>query len=366
MFKAADKWLLPYLIRPRPPIPENGYLLICICDHFEPLHATDKAGALERTGFWNERLPQLSAEFEETMGSPLRWSFFYPIEQYDADIVEDIAKLCRKGCGEVEVHLHHDNDSDEHMAEALAEGKNKFREHGLLGSDSDGTAQFGFVHGNWALCNSRADGRRCGVSNELKVLLDAGCYADFTMPAVPDPCQTRIVNSIYYAAPTSRPRAADTGTPAKVGVAPPSDKLLMVQGPLGLNWSRRKFGVLPRIDNADLTRANPPTKERLTIWRNQCVHVEGRTEWSIVKLHTHGAYPENNQTLLGRQMTEFGREIAIFQKQHAGWKVLFVTSRELANIVHAAEAGKTGNPLEFRDFAVSPPPLGSVKEEAVP
>ena len=44
---------------------------------------------------------------------------------------------------------------------------------------------YAFIHGNWSLCNSRPDGRYCGVNNELDVLRETGCYADFTLPSAP-------------------------------------------------------------------------------------------------------------------------------------------------------------------------------------
>jgi hypothetical protein len=62
-------------------------------------------------------------------------------------------------------------------------------EHGLLARDDRDQIRFGFVHGNWALNNSHPDGKHCGVVNELQVLLDWGCYADFTFPSAPDPTQ---------------------------------------------------------------------------------------------------------------------------------------------------------------------------------
>src|SRR5438132_607974 len=62
--------------------------------------------------------------------------------------------------------------------------------HGLLARDrTTGALGYGFIHGNWALCNSRPDGRWCGVNNELEILRATGCYADFTMPSAPHPTQ---------------------------------------------------------------------------------------------------------------------------------------------------------------------------------
>ena len=37
-------------------------------------------------------------------------------------------------------------------------------------------------------------------------------------------------------------------------------------GPLGLDLTRRKFGLVPRIENSDLTKANPPTIQRWHRW----------------------------------------------------------------------------------------------------
>lgn len=91
---------------------------------------------------------------------------------------------------------------------------------------------YGFIHGNWALGNSRPDGRCCGVNNELNVLRETGCYADFTLPSFPSPTQTRKINSIYYAVNRpERPKAHDTGR--DVGTGPPPEKGL--RGP-SLSW----------------------------------------------------------------------------------------------------------------------------------
>ncbi len=43
-------------------------------------------------------------------------------------------------------------------------------DHGLLEKDATGRISNGLIHGNWALDNSRPDGRWCGVNNEISVL----------------------------------------------------------------------------------------------------------------------------------------------------------------------------------------------------
>ncbi|WP_442975509.1 hypothetical protein, partial [Salmonella enterica] len=91
-----------------------------------------------------------------------------------------------------------------------------------------GQAQWGFIHGNWALDNSHPNGWCCGIDNELIVLREEGCYVDYTLPAAPDPCQTRTINQIYYAAddPT-KPKSHDTGVRVKVGGQPSGDLMII-------------------------------------------------------------------------------------------------------------------------------------------
>ena len=191
---------------------------------------------------------------------------------------------------------------------------------------------------------------RCGVRNELRVLRDAGCFADLTLPSAPSRTQTRTINSIYYGTSTGAAKSHDLGVPARVGAGPSGD-LLLVQGPLGLNWAWRKFGVLPRIDNADLTAANPPTLDRLKLWLDLQIHVQGRPEWVFVKLHTHGAPSPNREMLLGEPMRRFHASLARFiAEQPDRFALHYVTARELVNMVHAAEDGKFGSPGAYRDY----------------
>src|SRR5262249_16263221 len=146
--------------------------------------------------------------------------------------------------------------------------------HGLLSRDHQtGEIRFGFIHGNWALDNSHPEGRWCGVNNELDVLRETGCYADFTLPAYPHLPQTPKINSIYYGVDDPcRPCSHNTG--ADVGSGPkPENALMLIQGPLLFNWTSRKKGVLPRIENACLQGNQPPSSDRLDLWLKARVQV---------------------------------------------------------------------------------------------
>ena len=82
------------------------------------------------------------------------------------------------------------------------------------------------------------------INNELVLLRELGCYADFTLPSAPSDTQTRTINSIYYA--TDDPLRPQVARPWRAGVAvggQASGDLMIVQGPLALNWAQRRAGV---------------------------------------------------------------------------------------------------------------------------
>jgi len=352
-----DKWLFSYILQsfrrrgPRPGAPVH--LILCIADHFEPgVGGAPAEQARDRVKLWIEHYPRLFEQFRDSDGQPPRHTFFYPLEMYQAAEVDALANLCRQGYGEIEVHLHHDND----CAEALRERLNGYKEmlalrHGLLALDRQtGELRYGFIHGNWALDNARPDGRWCGVNNELDILRETGCYADFTLPSAPSPTQTRKINSIYYAVDDPhRPKSHDWGTDVGSGEVP-SDGLMIIQGPLVLNWRRRKWGILPRIENACLQGSQPPTLDRLDAWLRARVQVASRPDWNFVKLHTHGAPEGNQRVLLGEPMREFHRALARKASEDPGFHFHYVTAREMYNLVRAAEAGWQGSVAGARDF----------------
>lgn len=327
-------------------------VFFCIADHFEPAHGdvpleTERA----RVARWVEAYPQMIAGLEDTSGRPPQHTFFFPEEGYRPELLDALADLCKRGFGDVEVHLHHDRDTGTALAERLGHFTDAlFHKHGLLRRDSRGRIAFGFVHGNWALDNARPDGRWCGVNNEITILRNAGCYADFTLPAAPDASQTRTINSIYYAIDDPhRPRSHEYGIPARVGRTAPEGGLLILQGPLDFDMRRRIWAIFPGLENAaiDASDAHQPTAERFATWIDADVTIEGRPEWVFVKVHTHGATEENADVLLGPIMRRFHSDIARAFNDGRRYRLHYVTAYEMATLVKAAEAGLTGNPLDL-------------------
>ncbi len=365
MLKAIDKWLPGYLgsivKRPRR-VDEPRHLIFCVADHFEPLgRGIERGAGLSMVDRWVKTYPDRFASFRDADDRPPQHSIFYPAEEYDRECFDRIGRLCSAGYAEVEVHLHHRDDTADGLTQQLSAFRDTLHtEHGMLGSDSTGAARYGFIHGNWALCNSRPDGDWCGVNEELNILQATGCYADFTFPSAPSPTQPRMVNTLYRARNRpGRPRSHDHGVPIRAadGSGAGSSGLLIVTGPLAFNWQHRKWGILPRVENGDLTGANPPGAKRAALWVRQHIHVLGRPEWVFVKVHTHGCVDANAAVLLGEAMVNLHRDLARHYNDGDRWRLHYVSARELANIVNAAASGASGNPSEYRDFQVFRPQI---------
>lgn len=347
-----QNWIGPYLrsgsvrrtLAESPPVEA----LIAVCDHYEPeCCGASRRTARERVARWVREYPRQFERFRDADGRPPQHTFFFPQDEYRPEYLDELANLCRRGFGDVDVHLHHDADTADALREKLAGFRDALRErHGLLRTDpATGQAAYGFIHGNWALCNSRPDGRWCGVDQELTVLRETGCYADFTLPSAPSPTQTRTINSIYYARDIpGRCKSHDSGIRARVGGAPPVESLLMIQGPLMLDWGRRKLGLLPRLENADIHAGRPATWERLQLWLRARVHVAGRPDVVFVKLHTHGCKDGNIDTWLGGEMQRFHEQLAVAAGRLPGFRFRYVTAWEMAQRVHELEGAGQATP----------------------
>ena len=346
---------------PRPQGPRH--LLFALCDHFEPKRGdAPPLQAAERIRAWEVGYPELARRFRDADGCSPRHSFFYPGEEYDPSYLEALARLARGGYGEVELHLHHDADDEGNLRRTLAEYLRLYAQHGHLARDPDGRPRYAFIHGNWALANSRADGRGCGVDAEIPLLWDTGCYADFTFPSAPVDTQPNVVNQIYWpVGDLGRRRAYEQAERARVGTVR-RDRILMITGPLGLALRRARVPVY--IEAGDITGKLPPSATRVRTWVAQGVHVEGRPEWVFVKTHTHGALERNMPAVLGPGGAALHGALTTGYNDGREWVLHYVTAREMYNIAMAAMAGKSGDPGAYRDYLLPPPPAAGASGQA--
>lgn len=352
-------WILDYLKRPLPRVTDGPvHVMFCFVDHFEPMwHGADLATQRQRVDRWCSDYRAMASRHRDADGRPPQHGFFYPEEEYAEEHLDKLSALCADGFGEIEIHLHHDNDTEQNFRESISRFCRVLQDrHGALSTHpGTGAPAFGFIHGNWCLDNSRADGRWCGINNELVLLRELGCYADFTLPSAPSDTQTSTVNSIYYATDDpGRPKSHDRGVPVHSGGAASGD-LMIVQGPLGLNWRERRMGILPRIENADVRRGCPPTPARVDAWVRTGVHVQGRPDWVFVKVHTHGTQEGDMDTLLGPAADAMHDHLEKRYNDGTRHVLHYVTAREVYNIIKAAEAGCRGNPNDYRDYVLAPP-----------
>lgn len=358
--KNVQIWLGSYLRQRKPAkVPGPVHVMFCFVDHFEPKWGRPSADIeTQRVQAWCERYRTLADRHRDADGVPPQHSFFYPEEEYEVHHLDALQRLCEDGYGEIEVHLHHDNDTADGLREKIQRFTKVLHErHGALPVNKrTGQLEFAFIHGNWALDNSRPDGRWCGVNNEIAVLSELGCYADFTLPSAPSDTQTAKINSIYYATDDHcKPRSHETGVDVAVG-KPASGDLMIVQGPLAFNRHSRKWGLIPRIENSDIRRDHPPSPNRADLWVEQHIHVKGRPEWVFVKVHTHGTQEPDIETLLGAPADAMYTDLERRYNDGQRYVLHYVSAREMVNIIKAAEEGCSGNPHAYRDHLLPPPP----------
>lgn len=363
-------WLPSYIIqsiksKPRIPHGKPVHIMFAITDHFEPSwNRPSVEQELERLNAWVKGYPEAIQWHFDADGKCPQHTWFYPIDEFRPKHLEELAKLCSSGYGEIELHLHHDNDTSDGLRKKIESAKEIFSKYGALtvktqrprNTGEDSIHTYGFIHGNWSLDNSRRDGRWCGVNNELKILAETGCYADFTMPSAPSDTQSKKINSIYYAVDDpDKPKSYNTGIDVEVNKKPSGD-LMIIQGPLCLNWKRRKAFIFPKIENGSITWNNPPTADRVDLWIKQHIHVHSHSDWVFVKVYTHGAQDDNCKAFLGRDGLLDMMYSYLESAYNDGTRYIlhYTTTREMYNIIKAAEAGEDDNPNSYRDYIIPP------------
>ena len=335
------------------------HVIFTIADHFEPAWKANGALDIESQRRRLDEYHKLARKTGEAVtdadGTKFRHTNFYPAEQYDYRLLEQMAAMQAEGLGEVEIHLHHGvekPDTAENLRKSLIEFRDILAEEHLCLSrfDGAGAAKYAFVHGNLALANS-ANGKFCGVDDEMSILQETGCYADFTMPSAPDETQIPVINRIYECAlPLNEKMPHRKGIEVAVFGKQPQLPLIFT-GPLAFNWTRRIKGLpVPRLEDGGLTDNQPTGLARFKRWKSANITVKNRPEWVFVKLYCHGFFDYDQSACIGEKARRFFSEIIENGEKTGDYQVHFASAREAFNLVSAAIDGKTGTPNEFRNY----------------
>jgi len=307
---------------------------VTIADHYEPRwRRADLSTAQVRVALWRAAWPEIASRCKpDSVGNAPRYTFFFPEEEYHPTLMEPLAEMVREEIADVEVHLHHDGEGRQNFVDRISTFcKALHNEHGLM-RKRDGNLTFGFIHGNWALDNSRPDGRLCGLNDEIRVLRDLGCYADFTMPSGDSPTQARLVNTIYYCnGDPDRTKSYDDGVPVTRGGGVDGD-LLIIPGPLGMRWRDR---WLPRLETGELRYGNVATPYRVRRWVDIAPRIGAD---SFVKLYTHGAQERNSAALLSGVL-ETAFNLLVEEANRRGCAVHFVSAWQMYLAIEAVGQG---------------------------
>jgi hypothetical protein len=339
------------MFKPEERVPDQQkHLLFLMVDHYEPGKGADAGSHSDR---WVEKLRPIADRHRDASGRRFQYTWFYPFDEHQESVVKGLTDAARDGYGEVELHWHHPPTISARFPRMLAEALPWFERYGaMISSGPDGRTQFGFIHGLWALDGSQL---RCGVNRELDILFRAGCYADFTFSTAGTISQPRKINAIYYATDTDAPKSYDVGDDVVVG-RPVSDRLMMFEGPLSIDWLRL------RIEYAAVENYVIPSPVRISRWIDTNIHVVGRPEWVFVKVYSHGIQSES--VILDQQLDKMLADLARICERR-GITLHFVTAREAYNVVKAAEDGKTGDAGAYLDYRL-PPPRASAGATAAP
>jgi len=349
--KKIDRWFFSYLkglfqntSKDNQPID----IMLLFVDHFE------LNGHEDRLTAWKIRYPEIASQHVDADGQHPKHTFFYAMDLMHEHELEQLQHLVSDGFGEFELHWHHDHDDQDSFMEKLTNAFKIFHKYGYMKPYKENQmASFSFIHGDWSLGNSRGE-NFCGVDNEISLLMEAGCYGDFTFPALFNEAQPPFINNIYYSKDNNKKASYFNGRNAKVGQMQASDEFMIFQGPLTINWFDWRHKWHPTIEDGDINRF--PTHDdpkRIDSWVRQNIHVKGCPNWQFVKIFCHGA--QDHLSVVSDTTDRMFSYLESKYNDGENYRLHYVTAREAYNIVKAAEDGNKGNPNRYRDYIIPHP-----------
>src|SRR5262249_23584036 len=160
---------------------------------------------------------------------------------------------------------------------------------------TDGRTHFSFVHGNFSLDNGDRDDYLCGVNDEIGLLRELGCFADFTFPSIYQNAEPRSINQIYAVKDDPQPKSYDRRLPLTALRSGRAD-LMIVEGPLLFGPSATLRHLFLDLEDGNIHSAINASPKRVDRWVKADVHVDGRPDWIFIKLFAHAiSTPEDEE-----------------------------------------------------------------------
>jgi hypothetical protein len=341
--------------KPKAPI----HIMFALVDHFEPGNRNATLDQQKkRVDAWVKRYPKLAARHQDSDGICPQHTFFFPPHYDFHDHLEKISKLCSQGFGEIEMHLHHDRmepwpDDELSLKRKILECIEAYSRYGIFCLPNNQKA-YGFIHGDWALANSLKNGEHCGVNDEISILEDTGCYADFTFP-VSNESQPKMANTIFYGKSSPLfPKGYDRHAISVKSGSGSTEGLMFIQGIIGLRWKSRAHMFKPSVEQSNIGGTDLPFRGRIDYWIRKAIHIQKKPNWIFIKIHGHGASSEKQvrEVLLDRNSDDMFEYLEKRYNDGEKYVLHYVSAREMYNIIKAAENGEEGNPHHFRDYII--------------
>jgi hypothetical protein len=352
MIRGFENWM-PALRRKQRPI-ENAlgtrHVMIAVCNRFGRSKKGEQHGKPALLEDWRRGLSRLEDEFHGAQGIAPRYTFFLPAEETKAAWISELGELCKATGNEIELTAPRPIESADRLRETILRGRESLTGLGWLSSDKAGAVRYGHIQG------VKASDSSLPISHQA-ILRETGCYASFLPPELVDSVPSEFDNSLCYAYDRDSKNRPDGLRRVRAEREPriEAEGLLLAPPPVARDWNRKKFGLLPHLEVGELSAANPPSRERLRLWLDCRITVEARPNWVFIALHTNGLEPENSKMLLGEPMRKFYRTLTKVAAEDESLRFHCVTTREFVNILHAAEAGHSGNPSQFKEYRYQTP-----------
>ncbi|MBV1879515.1 MAG: hypothetical protein KUG79_17875 [Pseudomonadales bacterium] len=339
------------------PTDKLKHIVVGVMDHYEPgtggvTPSVEKA----RVDFLLDTYPKVAQKHVDCAGNIPKRTWFFPPHYHRYGTLRKLTALCRDGFGEIELHLHHGTicpDDAINLRQTLKLCVEEYAAFGIFG-EHQGKKKFGFIHGSWALNNTR-NGMFCGVNNEINILSEAGCYADFTFPSLTE-ADPDTLNAMFYPV-FGEQSTCKTGTLVERNKFC-NDNVMIIQGPtyphyLPRDAVKNKLFRYRTLGDA-LTTKYPATEKRISQWINCQVGIKGVDDVFFVKLSTHGAV--DFPVVLGAEMESIFLHLEKNYNDGINYALHYVSAREMYNIIKSLERGESADNIEkCRNLVVNKP-----------